>query len=580
MNWGVLIALLAGLAACWAAWRWQALREFVEGFVISPSDAQVLVQGGRTDADLSRLRGQLGDRAAFESLYAKDGDPWALLDSRNRYQRRKWRNILAVLPKGRRFKNALDVGCGLGGLSRDLADYADSVLGVDLAQSAVERARALHADRGNIRFMQADAFNLPAEMNGKFDLVVLADILYYKAAGESFDDVAARIADLLLPGGVCIVVNHYFIWDEPTRLSRSIFASFRGAKGLRVAATRWRPFYLAVQLVKEERCGETPEVAPLSVTARLRTLVLTVAGLCLIAAIGWNNLRPVGAAIIRAGWTLPIIVAIHLTQLFLSALAWRRLMGKGAPSAFAVFRLRWVREGVNSLLPLTQIGGFLVSVRLAARQGVTMALATASTTLDTLTEAAAQFLFLLISMVLLSFVAHSAVVASEIAKIMLLAVVVLGLIVSLRQARGLRTIIKNLIARYLPRQAIGFLGKLEQEWNILLRNRRRTAAAIALHLCSWMLGAAEVMVVLAVLGAPVTPGQGLVIESIGTAARSLGFAIPAGLGVQEGGFVLACGLFGIAPEFGIALSMIKRLREVVVGVPGLLFWHRAETKHG
>lgn len=579
MNWGVLIALLAGLAACWAAWRWRALREFVEGFVISPSDAQVLVQGGRTDADLSRLRRQLGDRAAFESLYAEDGDPWALLDSRNRYQRRKWRNILAVVPKNRRFKNALDVGCGLGGLSRDLADYAGSVLGVDLAQSAVERARQLHADRANIRFMQADAFNLPAEMNGKFDLVVLADILYYKAAGGSFDDMAARITDLLLPGGVCIVVNHYFIWDEPTRLSRRIFASFRGAKGLRVAATRWRPFYLAMQLVKKKRPGETPEVA-LSVTARLRTLVLTVAGLCLIAAIGWNNLRPIGAAMVRAGWTLPIIVAIHLTQLFLSALAWRGLMGEGAPSALAIFRLRWVREGVNSLLPLTQIGGFLVSVRLAARQGVAMALATASTTLDTLTEAAAQFLFLLISMMLLSFVAHSAVVASEIAKIMLLAAVVLGLIVSLRQARGLRTIIKNSIARYLPQQAIGFLGKLEQEWNILLRDRPRTAAAIALHLCSWMLGAAEVMVVLAVLGAPVTLSQGLVIESIGTAARSLGFAIPAGLGVQEGGFVLACGLFGIAPEFGIALSMIKRLREVVVGVPGLLFWHRAETKHG
>jgi putative membrane protein len=260
-------------------------------------------------------------------------------------------------------------------------------------------------------------------------------------------------------------------------------------------------------------------------------------------------------------------------------MAWRLLMGGRAPSAFTVFRLRWVREAVNSLLPLAQIGGFLVSVRLATRQGVTMALATASTTLDTLTEAAAQFLLLLICMALLPFVGRSAHVASEIAKIMLLALLAgLGLLVALRRAP--RATIKALLARYLPGRALGFLGRLEQEWNILLRNRRRTASATALHLCSWMLGTAEVMVVLRVLGAPVTPGQGLIIESIGTAARSLGFAIPAGLGFQEGGFVLACGLFGIAPEFAIALSMIKRLREVVVGVPGLLFWHRAETKHG
>ncbi|HEV7960491.1 MAG TPA: lysylphosphatidylglycerol synthase domain-containing protein [Rhizomicrobium sp.] len=577
MTWGVLIALLAGLAACSAAWRWRGLREFVEGFAIGPSDAQTLLRGGRTDADLSRLRQQLGDRAAFESLYEEDRDPWALLDSRNRYQRRKWANILASLPKGRRFKNALDVGCGLGGLSRSLADRAECVLGVDLAQSAVQRAQQLHADRGNIRFMQADAFDLPAEMNGKFDLVVLADILYYKAAGESFDGMAARIAELLLPGGVCIVVNHYFVWDEPTRLSRRIFASLRRAKALHVAATNWRPFYLTMQLVKGGR--DVPDNPRLPVMARLRPLALAVAGLCLIAAIGWNDLRPVGAGIVRAGWTLPVIVAIHLTQLFLSAMAWRLLMGGRAPSAFTVFRLRWVREAVNSLLPLAQIGGFLVSVRLATRQGVTMALATASTTLDTLTEAAAQFLLLLICMALLPFVGRSAHVASEIAKIMLLALLAgLGLLVALHQAP--RATIKALLARYLPGRALGFLGRLEQEWNILLRNRRRTASATALHLCSWMLGTAEVMVVLAVLGAPVTPGQGLIIESIGTAARSLGFAIPAGLGFQEGGFVLACGLFGIAPEFAIALSMIKRLREVVVGVPGLLFWHRAETKHG
>ena len=142
MTWGVLIALLAGLAACWAAWRWRALREFVEGFAIGPSDAQVLLQGGRTDADLSRLRRQLGDRAAFESLYAEGADPWALLDSSNRYQRRKCQNLLAFLPKGRRFKNALDVGCGLGGLSRSLADSAECLLGVDLPQWAFERARS------------------------------------------------------------------------------------------------------------------------------------------------------------------------------------------------------------------------------------------------------------------------------------------------------------------------------------------------------------------------------------------------------------------------------------------------------
>jgi uncharacterized membrane protein YbhN (UPF0104 family) len=94
--------------------------------------------------------------------------------------------------------------------------------------------------------------------------------------------------------------------------------------------------------------------------------------------------------------------------------------------------------------------------------------------------------------------------------------------------------------------------------------------AVALHSVSWALGSAEVWLALWALGHAVSVRDSFVIESLAMAARSAGFAVRGGVGVQEGGFVLVCGLFGVPAEAALALSVLKRLREVVVGVPALL----------
>jgi len=55
--------------------------------------------------------------------------------------------------------------------------------------------------------------------------------------------------------------------------------------------------------------------------------------------------------------------------------------------------------------------------------------------------------------------------------------------------------------------------------------------------------------------------------------------VPGALGVQEGGCVVLSAALGIGPETGLALSLIKRVRELVLGVPALLVWHFAEGRH-
>jgi NitT/TauT family transport system ATP-binding protein len=134
------------------------------------------------------------------------------------------------------------------------------------------------------------------------------------------------------------------------------------------------------------------------------------------------------------------------------------------------------------------------------------------------------------------------------------------------------------IARVFPGVTVAALRGLHDE---LMRLHRDTGALLragGLHLAAWLIGVVETWLALAAMGLGHGWAAALVIESLGMAARSAGFAVPGALGVQEGGCVLACGLYGIAPDGAVALSMVKRARELAVGVAGLVMWQWAEGR--
>jgi len=215
---------------------------------MSPRDIGLFLKSARTDAAIARTRRQEGGRAAFEAAYSAGPDPWASADTRYRYQSLKYRTLISLLPKGRRFARALDLGSGVGVLSLALTTVADDVLGLDIAQSAVDLAMRHASGRTDLRFAQGDVTSLPASMNGGFDLVVIADTLYYLDAVDdmSLKRVACRVADLLAPGGICLMANHFFFSaDRDSRLSRRIHDAFAWSPRLTLLREHRRPFYLA-----------------------------------------------------------------------------------------------------------------------------------------------------------------------------------------------------------------------------------------------------------------------------------------------------------------------------------------------
>ena len=102
------------------------------------------------------------------------------------------------------------------------------------------------------------------------------------------------------------------------------------------------------------------------------------------------------------------------------------------------------------------------------------------------------------------------------------------------------------------------------------------AASFLLSLVGWLIGTGEVYLILQLLQHPVGWGDALLLESLGQAIRGAAFAVPGSLGVQEGGYLLLAPLVGLPPDAALALSLAKRAREILLGVPGLLYLHVAE----
>jgi uncharacterized membrane protein YbhN (UPF0104 family) len=78
------------------------------------------------------------------------------------------------------------------------------------------------------------------------------------------------------------------------------------------------------------------------------------------------------------------------------------------------------------------------------------------------------------------------------------------------------------------------------------------------------------------MGVPVNATEAMILESLSQALRAAAFPVPSGLGIQEGGFIALGGLFGIPPEAALALSFVKRVPDLAIGLPGLLAWYWLE----
>lgn len=331
------------------------------------------------------------------------------------------------------------------------------------------------------------------------------------------------------------------------------------------------------------------------VQAVLRRLPLvgTALGLGLaVWLVAANDLAAVAGAFGRIGFVgLAAVVIVRAAIVLLCGLAWQRILDGLSPAGAGAFAtLRLVREGINTLLPVASVGGDVVGGRLLTFWGVAGPLAAASVLADMLFQVGTQALFALLGAGLLTQVQGEP--AADLARWMLRALAVAGLVLAAFfafQRTGAARFVEGRLAalsrRFVraaePRRPEGgsVQDALDAVWG---RGRRgRIAQSVLLHLLAWTLGAAEVAIVLACIGVEgVSVSEVVVIEALSQAIKSAAFPIPSGLGVQEGGFVIVGALFGIDAGTAIALSLAKRVPDVVLGLPALIVWQNIEARRG
>ncbi|GBQ79928.1 hypothetical protein AA13595_0164 [Gluconacetobacter johannae DSM 13595] len=309
-------------------------------------------------------------------------------------------------------------------------------------------------------------------------------------------------------------------------------------------------------------------------TAGLFGMALTI---WLLSRFGFHAILGLVA---QGGWGIVAAILFHAVQVLLAAASWRTIAGHDAPALPLRdwVALRCVREGVNNLLPVAQVGGEVVSARLLARRGAGLRRAAAATICDLTIELLSQVVFTLAGLGILLVLVKRSALTDELVEsagvALLLGAVFLG-----SQCLGAISIVERLlirIAAHLGWSGVDGIRGLHAEILGLYKAPGRSLRAGGLQLAGWSLGAVEVCLILHFMGQDRSLASGFVIESVGQAAKSAGFAIPGALGVSEGGFVIIGSLFGLPPAVSIGLSLIKRLREIAWGLPSLAGWQWME----
>ena len=317
---------------------------------------------------------------------------------------------------------------------------------------------------------------------------------------------------------------------------------------------------------------------------RAALILLSVGVALFIALLAWQGFGSVASTLMVAGWGLVLVAAFHLLPLLLDAGTIFILSdGKRRRHGFRVAILaRWTGESVNSLLPAGQIGGPVLMVRHLAHHGMRMRDAAAAITVSTTVQAVSQIGFALFGLAIFAVYATGGE-SQNVRKAAMIAVVVLALCMAafyLAQRRGLFGGVLRLASSILGKRDWSGLTAHADAIDVAVRQlyseRRRIVAGFCLSFTGWLVGTGEVWLALHFLGHPVGWLDALLLESIGQAIRGAAFAIPGSLGVQEGGYLLLAPLVGLPSEAALALSLAKRARELVLGVPGILYVHLSE----
>ena len=304
-------------------------------------------------------------------------------------------------------------------------------------------------------------------------------------------------------------------------------------------------------------------------------------GLALLTAlIAYFGFASVLQALVSSRWGTVFVIVARAAALAGAGIGWWLLLTPLRPGVRVFIGLRFVRDAINTLIPFAMVGGDVIGARLLAQFGIARNSAIASVLVDIFLQVVGLTIFLLAGLGIVSDLVGAHRLTGVAFVILALAVpAVTGFFLTLNFG-AFEPVVRRLIAFGERRQWSVFehvvdLGdRLQQIW----RNHRKLLASLVMHIATIFFGATEVWIALAFMGYPVTPIEAIAIESLGQGTRAAAFVLPGGLGVQDGTLIAASAIFGVPADVALAMALIKRVPDLVLGIPSLAAWQALEGR--
>lgn len=275
------------------------------------------------------------------------------------------------------------------------------------------------------------------------------------------------------------------------------------------------------------------------------------------------------------GWSAPLIFLPYALSSVLDAAGWRVTFVHSRPRLWLLYLARLIGEAMNSITPTAYLGGEPVKAFVLQRFGVPLTEGATSVILAKTALTIAQIAFVVVGVALFMIRRDAGIATIPMVAALALAGVGVTIVLVLLQRRGMVAFVARLTQRLLPRARLAArLAARAPEIDERLRSfygarPRAAAASVALHFAGWVTGAAEVFAIMALIGHPVTLADAVIIEALAQPTRLAGVIIPGTIGVQEAGGMAIFGLLGLPPQLGLAMMLLKRVREVGFNLLGL-----------
>ena len=316
---------------------------------------------------------------------------------------------------------------------------------------------------------------------------------------------------------------------------------------------------------------------------RFTVYLLGLAGAALFTIlIVHQGVHDVVRAVATAGWWMAAIAAYHLFPLFLDAFEWWILFPPNDRlSIRTMYWARWLGESFANLVPAAQVGGDILRTRLVVLRGASIPVATAAVLVDITVSVFIQTLFTLSGVSLLIRVTgQTNLLGPSLAGAPVAMALVAGFYFV--QRFGLVRLFGAVVSRCAKdakwRSLVGKGGQVDQTLRKVYGRIPAVAACCAVTMTSFVVGSGEVWIGLHALGVPAGFDKALILESIGQGVQSALCFIPGSLGVREGGYLVVGHMLGISGDVALALALIRRVREITIGIPGLIAWQLIEGR--